>query len=114
MSDFDWEQIRRSKELHRAQAAARPFKEKLQILERMRERTREMRGDSRPPQDRSAGSNLHVFNASEMDRQSASGTVRLGIFGANVVLFAAATSGDSGTRATIVQLVPVAERDSGS
>lgn len=36
---FDWDAMRREKEAFRRAATARPFSEKLQVVERLRERT---------------------------------------------------------------------------
>jgi len=61
MSKRTWALIRRDKETNRRQAAARPFAEKLAVLDRLRERShamnqtqRSQRTSSRP--DRESGS----------------------------------------------------------
>lgn len=56
---FDWEAMRREKEAFHRAATARPFSEKLQVIERLRERTVALRreGPTAPLSDnaRNAG-----------------------------------------------------------
>lgn len=43
MSRFDWEPLRRAKDEQRAIAAARPLREKLEILDKLRVRTEQLK-----------------------------------------------------------------------
>ena len=43
MTQFDWDHIRREKDIYRATSAAQSFAEKLRVLDRLRERDTDLR-----------------------------------------------------------------------
>src|SRR5258708_787371 len=100
MTELDWERLRSEKDVHRGRLAARPFEQKLLVLERLRERTRAMRGSSRLITTMQLGSTSDVFVSLRSSEQWASGAIRLGVFGANSTLVGAAVSVQSSVSAT--------------
>lgn len=101
MSDSYWDRVRRDKDLHRATSAARPFEEKLRLLERMRERTQALRGSAYPISVRQSDSTSNVRTvALPPSEQVTSGKIQIGTFGANATLTIAATRAESSARAT--------------
>lgn len=94
MNESDWDRIRRAKDAHRDKLAALPFNEKLQVLERLRERTRTLNGPPASSAERQSTSNA-VF--SPLSQQNVGGAiggvgVNASLFGVNASLAVAATA----------------------
>lgn len=90
MHESDWDRIRRAKDAHRDKLAALPFDAKLQILERLRERTLTMTGSPAGAADRQSTSHAEVFLPP--GPQSVGHAMSVGVFGVNASLAVAATA----------------------
>jgi hypothetical protein len=101
MSKLDWDRIRENKDLHRAEVAARPFEEKLDLLERLRQRTQEMRGGHHLPSttERSPTSNVEFQGESLSPTRgptlSAGTAAALALFGVAALLLLVASATES-------------------
>ncbi len=107
MPELNWDRVREGKDAYRDKLAELPFEEKLQLLERLRNRAlvlgrqvQPMSGGQREPT-----SNLHICVVSPPDlRQVPNSTVgaNLKCFGAAATLVAAMSSAESSAVGTSV------------
>lgn len=105
-ADSDWDRIRREKEAHRAVAAARPFEEKVRILERMRTRSEALSAWRRPSAgERVGASGSLILAPRNPEREATTGHLRITTPRENLTLVAAARPAVA-VGATPVILVP--------
>lgn len=84
MNESDWDRIRRAKDAHRDKLAALPFNAKLQVLERLRERTLALNGPPASSAERQSTSNAIFLPLSQ---QNVGGAIGVGVVGVNASLF---------------------------
>ena len=84
MTEVDWDHIRREKERYRQASAALSFDEKLQILERLRERGRALLESRQLFVGGAALERAPIVQTNSM--QSSGGGIHLTAFGANTTL----------------------------
>ena len=98
MPELDWDRIRKEKDAYRDSAASLPFEEKLQVMERLRDRALAMR-EHTGPAPRGHGepaSNIHVVVPHpQRDAENVRSVMNLGLFGVTATLAAAMVSRQS-------------------
>lgn len=98
MPDLDWERIQESKEEHRVALAALPFDEKLQLLERLRDRAQAFQASASRMATNSAGgeATLHqscVSNEQKSEANRATALMTIGILGIALIIALGALQG---------------------
>ena len=88
MRDFDWNSIRRGKELHRAHLAALPSEAKLRVVERLRDEGLTMKG-AVAVRTRDPAGTLNVVGHSMLSNAAAA--ICLNAVGANATFVSAMT-----------------------
>jgi hypothetical protein len=91
MPNSYWDRIAESKASRRDELAALPFSEKIEVLERLRARARELSGRSEPfsAAEREISSNLRISSESFERIQPSAGRVQIGMIRANSTLIVA-------------------------
>lgn len=104
MSDFDWNTVVRRKDAFRDREAARPYAEKLRVLDRLRERAVQLRGTSTVP-DVAPVANMSLgLGANSVDLSAvATNSLNVSVFGASPTLVSAITSARAGSSLAITR-----------
>lgn len=108
MSNSDWDRIRLAKEAHRAKLADLPFAQKLEILERLRERAYVLSGRRGPASaaERQPTSQVNLSGEQSSTYQNATGAIRIGSLPANATMIVAAARGDDSWVRTTITMGP--------